>query len=143
VEKLTALSGLSAKRAAKWITDAAAAGLQVPPPVDAPRVPTFPPDHDMPVDPYRLRRALDLKVKGDGKNRWSVTGGSEPRLVQLTKAAFSCSCPDHAKGRECKHRIAVRLHRKDPEICRLAVLSRLGTKTSSPYLDLFQLWFDR
>jgi predicted nucleic acid-binding Zn finger protein len=97
----------------------------------------------MPVDPYRLRRALDLKTKGDGKNRWTVTGGSEPRLVQLEGEAFSCSCPDHAKGRECKHRIAVRLHRNDPEICRVAVLSKLGAKPSSPYLDLFQLWFDR
>jgi helicase len=142
-EKLTTLSGLSAKRAAKWISDAATAGLQVPPLAEAPRVPTIPPDHDMPVDPYRLRRALDLKVKGDGKHRWSVIGGSEPRLVQLDGETLSCSCPDHAKGRECKHIIAVRLHRKDPEICRMAVLSRLGAKTASPYLDLFQLWFDR
>jgi helicase len=142
-EKLTALSGLSAKRAVKWITDAAAAGLQVPPLVNAPRIPTIPPDSDMPVDPYRLRRALDLQVKGDGKNRWSVTGGSEPRLVQLESESFTCSCPDHAKGRECKHRIAVRLHRKDPEICRLVALSKLGAKPSAPYLDLFQLWFDR
>lgn len=143
VNKLTSLSGISAKRAAKWIANATASSLLVPPQVDAPRVPTFPPDHDMTVDPYRLRRALDLKVKSDGKHRWSVTGGSEPRLVQLTGNIFSCSCPDHAKGRECKHLIAVRLHRKDPEICRLAVLSRLGAKPSSPYLDLFQLWFDR
>jgi len=143
VDQLTALSGLSAKRAARWISDATAANLLVPPPVDAPRVPTFPPDHDMPVDPYRLRRALDLKVNGDGKNRWSVSGGSEPRLVTLDNEKFSCSCPDHAKGRECKHRIAVRLHRKDPTICKLAVLHRFGTNPSSPYLDLFQLWFDR
>ena len=141
--QLTALSGLSAKRAAKWVSDAAAASLLVPPPVEAPRIPTFPPDHDMPVDPYRLRRALDLKIKGDGRNRWSVTGGSEPRLVTLENEKLSCSCPDHAKGRECKHLIAVRINRKDPEVCELAVLHPLGANPTAPYLDLFQLWFDR
>jgi helicase len=141
VEQLISLSGLSAKRAAKWISDASSAKLLVPPPVDAPRVPTFPPDHDMPVDPYRMRRALDLKVKDDGKNRWVVTGGSEPRLVLLDRKTFSCSCPDHAKGRECKHLIAVSLHRKDPEISKLAVLIHFNSKPTTPYLDLFQLWF--
>jgi helicase len=143
VEKLTSLSGISPKRATKWIADAAEAGPLIPPPVAAPRVPTFPPDHDMPVDPYRLRRALDLKVRSEGKNRWTVTGGSEPRLVMLENDALTCSCPDHAKGRECKHRIAVRIQRKDPEICKLAVLHRFQAKPSTPYLDLFQLWFDR
>ncbi|MCW1886714.1 helicase-related protein [Luteolibacter flavescens] len=143
VETLTALPGLSAKRATKWISEASSADLQVPPPVDAPRVPTFPPDEDMPVDPYRLRRALDLKVAGYGRNRWSVAGGSEPRLVQLEGGVFSCNCPDHAKGRDCKHLIAVRLHRKDPELCRLVASFRFGQMPSHPYLDLFLLWFQR
>jgi helicase len=143
VEKLTALSGLSAKRAEKWIADAAEASLIIPPPVHAPCVPTIPPDHDMPVDPYRLRRALDLSVKADGKNRWTVTGGSEPRLVTLDNMSFVCSCPDHAKGRECKHRIAVRIHRKDPEVCKLTKLHYFENKTTTPYLDLFKLWFEK
>jgi helicase len=143
VEKLTALSGLSAKRAEKWIADAAEASLIIPPPVHAPCVPTIPPDHDMPVDPYRLRRALDLSVKVDGKNRWTVTGGSEPRLVTLDNMSFVCSCPDHAKGRECKHRIAVRIHRKDPEVCKLTKLHYFENKTTTPYLDLFKLWFEK
>ena len=72
VDKLTSLSGISAKRAAKWIANARASSLQVPPPVDAPRVPTFPPDHDMTVDPYRLRRAWISKSrameKTDGRS---------------------------------------------------------------------------
>lgn len=142
VGKLAALPGLSEKRAAKWIEDAAAASLQIPPPVSAPRVPTFPPDHDTPVDPYRFRRALDLTVKGDGRNRWSVTGGSEPRLVSLENETFTCSCPDHAKGRECKHLLAVRLHRKDSLLLSLKK-SIVQNTASTPYLDLFQLWFER
>jgi hypothetical protein len=143
VDNLIVLSGISANRATKWISNAAAAHLQVPQQVDAPPVPTYPPDHDMPVDPYRLRRALDLKIKSNGKNQWTVTGGSEPRLVKLDGKTLSCSCPDHTKGRECKHLIAVRLHQKDPEICKLIVSHRFGENPSTPFLDIFQLWFDR
>jgi helicase len=143
VDQLAALSGLSAKRAEKWIANAADASLQIPPIAKAPHVPTIPPDHDLPVDPYRLRRALDLTVVPEGRLRWAVSGGSEPRLVVLDAGLLSCSCPDHAKGKECKHLIAVRLHRGDPEICRAAALSRRDAPFSHAYLDLFQLWFDR
>lgn len=142
-EVLTSLSGISAKRATKWIENAQAAHLQIPAEVDAPCVPTFPVDPDMTLDPYRLRRALDLKVRSNKRNQWTITGGSEPRIVALSGSALTCSCPDHAKGHECKHILAVRHRRKDPEVCRIIDTMRLGEKNNLPFLDLFQLWFDK
>jgi helicase len=140
-EKLATLPGLSERRARQWVLDAAAAGHALPPPVDAPRVPTFPPDHDMPVDPYRFRRAIDLVVRNTSSVEWSVTGGSEPRTVTLHEGTLACRCPDHAKGHECKHLLAVRIHRKDPLLQELKKTMSSSTVCSAPYLDLFQLWF--
>ncbi len=142
-ETLTDMSGISTKRASKWINDAHSAYIQIPPDVDAPRVPTFPVDPNMPLDPYRLRRSMDLKVRSRKRNQWTITGGSEPRVVDLTGTSLTCSCPDHAKGHECKHILAVRHRRKDPEVCRIIASMRLGEKSNLPYLDLFQLWFDK
>lgn len=141
--ELGSLPGLSKERAEKWIGQAAEVQLTVPPEVSAPRVPTFPPEIDMTLEPYRLRRSLDLKVSVRGRNRWTITGGSEPRQVELSGTTLSCSCPDQAKGRICKHILAVRRHLKDPEVCRWITISDFDSLPTNSYLDLFQLWFQR
>jgi helicase len=91
------------------------------------------------VDPYRFRRALDLEVRrrGDG---FTVTGGLEPHRVTRAESLLACDCADFAKGRACKHVLAVRLHCKDAEL--LPLLERLSSQISTSELDLFDLWFD-
>jgi helicase len=91
------------------------------------------------VDPYRLRRALDLTVhmQGDG---FAVSGGLEPHRVGGAGESFSCDCADFDKGHVCKHVLAAQLHRKEPEL--VALVERLSAEEESCGLDLFQLWFE-
>lgn len=140
---LSQIPGISEKRASAWIEQAKERHQLEPPAVEAKGIPTLPPDTDLPVDPYRLRRAVDLKVSAQGGNRWEITGGSEPRQVLLQNGSLSCSCPDHAKGRICKHILAVNIHQDDPEVCRFLALMSLDCLPLDSYLDLFSLWFQR
>ena len=93
---------------------------------------------DSSVDPYRLRRALDLKVRTHEK-RFTVTGGLEPHRVARASDSLVCDCADFAKGRTCKHLLAVRLHCKDAGL--LALTRQLSAEPATR-LDLFTLWFD-
>ena len=93
------------------------------------------------IDPYRLRRALELKVERQARARYLVTGGLEPHIVAHPAAGDArCDCPDFAKGRLCKHLLAVRLNRGDEYLIQLKV--RLEEPAMSA-LDLLQLWFNR
>jgi helicase len=95
---------------------------------------------DLPVDPYRLRRALDLTVRHQ-TGAYLVSGGLEPHRVESASAGLRCDCADFEKGQECKHVLAVRLTRNDPEL--LPVVERLSAESSTVDFDLIQLWFDR
>jgi hypothetical protein len=59
------------------------------------------PRHHLGVDPYRLRRALDLKLASRTKETVIVTGGSEPRRVSIELVnglrKYRCDCPDFAR----------------------------------------------
>jgi helicase len=90
------------------------------------------------IDPYRLRRALDLKVASDD-GFYRVSGGLEPHTVKHANGVLHCDCPDAAKGKICKHVLAVRLHQKDRQVKKLARL--LKESTGQDALDLFRLWF--
>jgi helicase len=90
------------------------------------------------IDPYRLRRALDLTVAVD-KSEYVVTGGLEPHVVHLTERSLRCDCADAARGQECKHILAVRLYRGDRELRNLA--RRLGSEPADGELNLFALWY--
>lgn len=145
-DQVGAVRGISSKRARLLIDEAterigtrsAVAFRETGPRLD-------PMSSDWPdeVDPYRLRRALELKVRKRGGLKYVVTGGLEPhRVEQPTQGAVHCDCADFAKGNECKHILAVRLQRDDQGLKRLS--ERLGEHSSSPdSLDLFQLWFNR
>ncbi len=67
------------------------------------------------VDPYRLRRALELRVDHLSAEVVRVSGGTEPHAVSVTENAigtrsYSCDCADFAKGHsQCKHVLRARL----------------------------------
>jgi helicase len=90
------------------------------------------------VDPYRLRRALDLRVSGQEES-YRVTGGLEPHLVRVQGEQLACDCADAAEGHRCKHVLAVRLHRNEPDLLRLA--QTLQKDAANAPIDLFALWF--
>jgi len=94
------------------------------------------------VDPYRFRRSLELKVTLQRRYQYEVSGGLEPhRVVAHPERPMQCDCADFAKGNHCKHLLAVRLHRKDPDL--LELRERLqSTPGSIKGLDVFQLWFE-
>ncbi|MBN2196876.1 MAG: DEAD/DEAH box helicase [Polyangiaceae bacterium] len=96
---------------------------------------TWPPE----VEPYRLFRAIELKVTKRGA-AWLVTGGSDPHRVERTQAGLACDCPDHARGRTCKHLLAVRLADGDPRLQQL--VDQLGHTATTGDLDLHALWLD-
>lgn len=93
------------------------------------------------IDPYRLRRALELKVRSVEAGRFRITGGSDPHIVRRHQGEYRCDCADAQKGqRHCKHVLAVKLTRGDQKI--LSLVSLLTQNQAETGLDLWQLWFD-
>jgi helicase len=91
------------------------------------------------IDPYRLRRALELKVRSQG-GLFHVSGGLEPHRVTSGRHGLACDCLDFEQGKVCKHILAVRLREKDLEVTKLS--THLQADSASGDLDLFQLWFE-
>jgi helicase len=148
-DKVVALGGVSEKRAAAWIAEALlhngsdALG-------DAPfggLVEVHPSSLQLGVDPYRLRRAVELKVITKSLQEWTVSGGLDPHLVgctttpSSTERVLSCDCPDHAKGHTCKHILAVRLAQGDKELSQAVLV--VDEARQETFLDLFHLWFSK
>ena len=144
LSRLAKLGGLSENRARKWLAAAPELLQAQPQRKDSTPAPFFrakPEGLELNVDPYRLRRALELSVDPRGALSWTAEGGLEPHTVESTPSAgLRCDCPDHAKGQVCKHILAVRLHGRDPE---LRAAAEGLTHSSHEYVDLFSLWFDR
>jgi helicase len=71
------------------------------------------------IDPYRLRRALELNVDFASGEVVLVSGGSEPHRVCISEDArhrrsYGCDCADFAKERRnCKHVLRARLELGD------------------------------
>jgi helicase len=91
------------------------------------------------IDPYRLRRALELNVRKRDRV-FHVSGGLEPHRVTGHPEGLSCDCADIEKGRICKHILAVRLRNREPEVTQLAAYLRSDSAEGT--LDLFKLWFE-
>jgi helicase len=141
-DELGEVRGLSAQRAARWINEAtrlvgthsAWRYRETGPGVALPAA-GWPPG----VEPYRLRRALELQVGSEGSGDYRVSGGLEPHRVRLRQGRGECDCPDAAAGNTCKHVLAVRLKQGDAELH--ALVERLQTTAAPAGLDLFDLWF--
>jgi hypothetical protein len=96
------------------------------------------------VDPYRLRRALELRIdRLSSESAW-VSGGTEPHHVDIALntdgVRYRCDCADFVKGHaNCKHVLRVRLERGETEIA--ALLKDLQAKRTRPLrYALGDLW---
>lgn len=143
-QELASIQRLTIKRAKKWIEEAnqllrshSAYYFRE----EGPTIQTISSEWPIEIDPYRLRRALDLKVKSMDTGVFLVSGGLEPHLVQIINKNMICDCLDHQKGHLCKHIIALRLLRGDKQIKNL-VKTFLKNK-NLPELSLFDLWFSQ
>ncbi len=142
LSSLCAIKGVSEKRAQEWVWEAAETVADksafwfkdVGPNIEVE-------SHSWPasVDPYRLRRALDLDVQKPSTNSFLVSGGLEPHKVQDEGDSLSCDCADAAKGNLCKHVLAIRLRTGDSQLQHLA--DRL-TESKKQDISLFDLWYD-
>lgn len=77
------------------------------------------------VDPYRLRRALELNVDHSSAESLRISGGNEPHRVSVFENRFrarsyACDCPDFVKGTSnCKHILRARLEHNDDTLLQL------------------------
>jgi len=142
-EAIARLQGVSPTRAARWINEA---GDRLPTLTSllfedtAPQIALTETPWPKEIDPYRLRRALDLKVEPRGSAAFLVTGGSDPHVVRLDTESLRCDCRDAAKRHTCKHQLAVRVSKGDTELCKLVEVLAQGR--SGEQYGLFDLWYD-
>jgi helicase len=143
-EELSSVRGLSQTRARKWIEEATSKiktfhGFRVRD--FGPRTLSKAADWAHDIDPYRLRRSLDLSVECLGIHEYRVTGGLEPHQVTAEGTTFHCDCVDFERGNQCKHILAVKANRRDPSVIRTAKL--LSNNSVLEGLDLYRLWLSR
>lgn len=99
------------------------------------------------VDPYRLRRAVDLTIDHYSRDVVRVSGGAEPHAVRIHANAerthqYECDCADFAKGTlQCKHILRARLALHDDHDLKplLAEFSRANSERPLRYA-LVDLW---
>ena len=71
------------------------------------------------IDPYRLRRALELQVDHRSEDAVRVSGGAEPHRVSISRNTgsirqYACDCADYRKGHaQCKHVLRAQLELGD------------------------------
>jgi helicase len=140
--RLTQLGKLTEKRADKWIRAARIADkTAVTDAASALPIPVYPICTDLGMDPYRLRRAVELTVTTLNPAEWQVTGGLEPHRVRNSSSGLTCDCQDFTKGNTCKHILAIKHNLGDAQVSQ--AIERIGQATSGDFLDLTQLWFSR
>lgn len=72
------------------------------------------------IDPYRLRRSLELTIRGHEGSVYYITGGREDHIVRFQESGYVCDCLDYQKnGGICKHILCVKRSKGDPEINKL------------------------
>jgi helicase len=142
-EDLSGVKGLSKKRAEQWIDEAMAMvkfrhGRSLR---DSGRTVRFA-SRSWPhgIDPYRLRRSLDLTIQCVARDHFRVTGGLEPHEVNRQADSWTCDCIDCLRGNLCKHILAVQRHCRDKTVNRL--VKSLKNDARSDQLDLLELWLN-
>jgi helicase len=144
-EQLALLPKLSLNRAQAWCQSAQTIIDAGDLPVEEPRVEPsamVPRSRPSAVDPYRLRRAMDLNVTPLNQDHWLVTGGLEPHVVETDAEDEHCDCADFAKGHRCKHILAVCITRDEASVRQQVKKLGDGSRETDG-LDLFALWADR
>lgn len=93
------------------------------------------------VDPYRLRRSMELSVKGAEGGKYLVTGGQEDHVVLWREGIYFCDCKDYEKRKDdCKHILCVRRAKGDAEILRMD--KKIRENKSHPIREaLPSLWY--
>lgn len=72
------------------------------------------------IDPYRLRRSLELVVKGSDGCKYCVSGGREDHIVLIRDNSYVCDCMDYEKnGGDCKHILCVKRAMGNAEVSRM------------------------
>lgn len=93
------------------------------------------------IDPYRLMRAMELKVKPARETGlFNVTGGADPHIVRFRQKKYLCDCADFNKGHICKHIIKVRMYYKEPKIMELKRQLEDQATIGGEQLNLTALW---
>ena len=95
------------------------------------------------IDPYRLRRSLELKIRGHEGAKYCITGGHEDHIVLFRKGQYTCDCLDYEKHEgkmDCKHILCVRRARGDREINRMVKMIKEDTEHSIRE-SLPTMWF--
>ena len=94
------------------------------------------------IDPYRLRRAVELTVHMGEPGHYRVTGGNDPHVVKIVQGIYRCDCADFRKGQpQCKHVLAVKLHQDDAAL--QSQVKLMKEPTTDAQWNLFQLWADK
>jgi helicase len=145
LEDLESIPGLSKQRATAWLLSARSyASTPIPSNENtAPRISCENPSTNMSTearDPYRARRAMDLRVSPDPAGGYTVSGGLEPHKVRATEADWVCDCADFVKGNLCKHIIAVRTYH-DQSMRRMPAMCPRQPQSHS-HINLLELWFE-
>lgn len=72
------------------------------------------------IDPYRLRRSIELIVRGSEGGKYYITGGREDHIVLQTGNTFACDCLDYEKrNADCKHILCVKRSLGSPGILKM------------------------
>ncbi len=93
------------------------------------------------IDPYRLRRSMELSLKGTDGGKYHISGGREDHVVLRQGSSFHCDCLDYEKRHEdCKHILCVKRSLGDSEI--LKMIKRIKEdKNHSIREALPSLWY--
>jgi len=93
------------------------------------------------VDMYRLRRSMELSVKGKDGGRFYITGGSEDHIVITRNGQMTCDCMDYQHNSTlCKHILCAKRSIGDPEIIKMTKYMK-EHKSHSIREALPSLWF--
>ena len=97
------------------------------------------------IDPYRLRRALELNIDHQSAEYLQISGGTEPHRVEVTENAmrirfYKCDCMDFQQGTlQCKHIIRTRLEHSEKRV--LELLKHMANfKPEELRFSLGELW---
>jgi helicase len=147
IENVTTIKGISNKRVSNWIAEAkelirSKSAYRYK---ETESTPSFSQSQwSDKVNPYRLRRALELKISGAEGGTYRVIGGLEPHIVRAEDNGFNCDCPDSVeskiRGYDCKHVLAVKLHKGDQTLREL--VHQFFNKETDTKLNLSDLWLD-